>query len=267
MYATDFIYDDIPLSNWGMTICSFNGGTSLETFSLGSEISFNVASVPGKSRRNFYSSNYENILTATFQICKCTSNKIATPISTAELSKIMRWLNRNDSYHKFKLIQDGFENLYAEANFNVSKIEIAGIVYGLELTLTTLHPYLLEEKTEINIDLLDNNSFVIYDTSDEIGHIYPNMEVTCNADGNLIITNEFEHRATQINHCQAGEKISIDGETLIIKTDSDTHQIQADFNYTFFRLVNTFKNNKNVISVSLPCSLSLKWNPIRKIGF
>lgn len=39
-----------------------------------------------------------------------------------------------------------------------------------------------------------------------------------------------------------------------------------DFNYKFFRLVNTEGARENVITVSLPCQIDIVYVPIRKIG-
>ena len=249
-----------------MLICSFNS-PSTENVSVGANINFNLASVPNKDKRLFLGVSYDETLTATFQIAKIDCNNKASEISNIELSYLMRWLSRKDGFYRFKLIQEGFECLYALANFNVQKITIAGRVYGLELTMTALHPYLLEEQEEYNIDLDENKQFFLYDNSDEIGHTYPNMIITCKSDGDLEITNAFENRTSIIKNCSQNEEITINGEYFIISTSLPSHNIQNDFNYVFPRIANTFNNRENVITANLPCNIRMNWSPVRKVGF
>lgn len=253
-----------------MIICKFGSSDSVNIVNIGSQISFNLSSVPGKDQKSFYGTSYTDSLSCVFQICKsdCKTKGKPTQLSIEEQSHIMRWLNRKDGFYKFKLIQKGYENLYTEASFNLSKIEIAGIVYGFELTMTTLHPYLLEDETELDINTITGEEQnILYDNSDETGYIYPFMTIVCNGNGTLKIKNLFEDRVTQINNCVVGEKITIDGKNQIISTTINEHKIQNDFNYKFFRLANTYSERENIITISLPCSVNMKWSPIRKVGF
>ena len=91
MYATDFEYDGLTLSDFGMMIGSFSSpGT--ETVSSGADINFHTVSPAGSDRFRFYGTKYEEAFTATLQICKspCLSdNPYLTP---AEISGLQRWL-------------------------------------------------------------------------------------------------------------------------------------------------------------------------------
>lgn len=268
MYAADFIYDDIPLSSFGMVICKFDSASPVENLGVGSQIIFNTASVPGSDKRTSYGSSYSDTLTAVFQVCKADTFYDPLPIDMNELSQLLRWLNRKDRFHRFKLLQDGYETLYTYASFNVNKIEVNGTVYGLELTMTSLYPYLLEDETELTFLAAEENAvFTLYDSSDETGHIYPSMAITCHSAGNLSIRNSIEKRTMLIKNCKPGEEISIDGEQKIISTSLSSHQIQNDFNFQFFRIANTYFNRENKITLSLPCELTLRWSSIKKVGF
>lgn len=269
MEATTFIYDDILSSDFGLYICKFGEASGLENVTVGSQLEFNLSSVPGSDRITSYGTSYSETLMTTFQVGKFSKmTEEIEPITPNELSSYMRWLNRKDGFHEFKILQDGYENLYTEASFNATKLELCGKVIGLELTLTTLYPYLLEKQSPINIDITTaNQNFVLYDQSDEIGHIYPNMEITCKANGNLIIQNTIENRSMRISNCVQGEKITIDGKNKIISSSISSHKIQNDFNFVFFRIANTYEDRKNTISVSIPCSIKLDFEIIRKVGF
>ena len=119
MKAYDFEYDSLLLSDFGMALCSFDS-LGVETFSNGSEITFNTVSVLGGTKHELTNTEFENCITATFQICNNLCDGNSEEIDIEKSRDIMRWLNRK-SFHKFKLIDpDGeysgiyFESLHRE---------------------------------------------------------------------------------------------------------------------------------------------------------
>ena len=102
------------------------------------------------------------------------------------------------------------------------------------------------------------------DTSYEEGFIYPAMEIKVNKDGNLKIHNSVENREMYIKNCVAGEVITLDYP--VIKSSVSSHNIQNDFNWNFFRVANTYENSRNDLTISLPCSIKIKYSPIVKVG-
>lgn len=249
-------------------ICRFDA-SALDQITIGSQLTFHTAKPSGSEKRLFLGASSTETLTTTFQVAKTVPDGThPEPISNDELSSILRWLNRKDGYYKFRLIQKDFENIYTLANFNVTKIEMAGQVYGLELTMHTLFPYLLEDSACMEFETFSHNeTFSIYDHSDQTGHIYPNVKITCKAAGDLHISNSMEeHRITILNKCMEGEEITLNGDAFLISSSAG-RAIQEDFNFVFPRIANTFEQRNNDITVSLPCRLQLEWSPIRKVGF
>lgn len=109
------------------------------------------------------------------------------------------------------------------------------------------------------------------DTSYEEGYIYPQMEITIgNIDDrpinerNLTIHNSIENRESYIANCKSDEVITLDYP--VIKSSVSSHNIQNDFNWTFFRVANTYDNSRNDLVISLPCSIKIKYSPIVKVG-
>ena len=102
------------------------------------------------------------------------------------------------------------------------------------------------------------------DASYEEGYIYPQMEITVKADGDLTIHNSIENRETYIANCKSGEVITLDYP--VIQSSDSSHNIQNDFNWTFFRVANTDDNSRNDLVISLPCSIKIKYSPIVKVG-
>lgn len=264
MKSYDFEFDGLRLSDKGYTICKFDSD-GVETVSNGSQITFNTFSTMNGIKHELTSSTYEDCLSATFQICKspCIYGDLEE-ISIDELRDLMRWLNRK-RFHKFKLMDIEYSGFYFEAAFNISKIEINGKIYGLELEMITNRPFALQEDVSFVIES-DGNDTVhsFYSKSDDEGYIYPDMEITIEADGDLEIYSITEDRTMRILNCVKGEVITLDYP--IIETSVSNHKIQNDFNWIFFRIASSFKNKENKITTSLPCSIKITYSPIIKVG-
>lgn len=104
----------------------------------------------------------------------------------------------------------------------------------------------------------------INDTSYEEGFIYPYTEIIINESGNLKIHNSIENRESYIANCIVGEVITMDYP--VIRSSISSHNIQNDFNWNFFRIANTFDNSRNDLTISLPCTIKIKYSPIVKVG-
>lgn len=263
MKCYDFEYDGRKLSEFGFILCDFDS-KSVETIQNGSEISFNTVPFQYGSKHELTSVSYDDCLSATFQICKHPCLYDETEISVESIRDIMRWLNRK-SFKKFKLIDEEYFDIYFEASFNVSKIEIGGAVRGFELDMTTNSPFAHKEPVTMYIEnTVDNGEKTIVSESDEEGYIYPEMEITIDKDGDFEIYNELEDRTMVINGCKKGEVITIDYP--IIRSSLNSHKIMNDFNFMFFRISRTYEDVNNRITMSLPCRMKIKYSPIVKVG-
>ena len=304
MKAVDFEYNGKRLSEFGFMICSFDS-KGVETVS-GSEISFNTVSTFNGSKFELTSAVYENCLEATIQICKNICSGEALEIQPREFRELTKWLNRK-KFLKFKIFDENYYDLFFEASFNISRIEVNGKLVGLELQVKTNRPFPLKEPKIITVSCSDEKevygwekykgnsklgyvtsensnaypsgmhtdgySYIsvgqvyidsINDTSYEEGYIYPYVEITVNEDGNLKIHNSIENRETYIANCKAGEVITMDYP--IIQSSLSSHKIQNDFNWNFFRIANTYEKSRNDLTISLPCTIKIKYSPIVKVG-
>lgn len=263
MKSYDFEYDGLNLSDKGFIICKFSSD-GIETFSNGSYITFNTVSTLRGSKHELSSTEYGECLATTLQICKHPCRTENAEISVDEMRDVMRWLNRK-GFHKFKLLNDEYINIFFEASFNVSRVEINGRLVGFELEVITNRPYALHEPISITIkNLQENGEFKIHSQSDDEGHIYPEMEITINSDGDFEMINSFEGRTMRIANCKAGEVITMNYP--IIQSSLVEHKIQNDFNWQFFRIANSFRDRVNEITISIPCTIKLKYSPIVKVG-
>ena len=271
MYATDFEYAGQFLSDFGFIICSFGGSRGLETVSAGSEITFNKVSRNHGKIYSLVNTQYDGCVQASFQICKnpCVFNK--QQIVSDEYREIIRWLNRKEflDFQPFDAAKDDREEIHFKASFNVNKIILNDILCGLELIMETDKPFGYGALRNFKRKFKANEAgkvWTLRDYSDEIGSIYPKIVVTCNANGELKISNSDEGCEMIIKNCKKGEIITIDGDNQIISSSLplESHDIAADFNYDFFRIGNSFAGRENKIAVSLPCELNIAYCPIIK---
>lgn len=263
MKAYDFIYDNRNLSDFGFTICDFDA-KGLKTVSNGSNITFNTVSTMHGTKHELTSVEYENCLEATIQICKNYCSSDIREISSVEFRELTKWLNRK-KFLKFKILDEDYIDLYFEASFNISKIEFNGKLYGLELEVITNRPFALKEDKIINVkNTVENGRHSITDTSHEEGFIYPYTEITIIEDGDLNIHNSIEDRDTYIANCTAGEVITMNYP--VIQSSISSHNIQNDFNWNFFRVANTIDNSRNDLTISIPCTMKIRYSPIIKVG-
>ena len=263
MKAYDFEYDGLNLSDKGFMLCSFDK-SKIDTVENGVEINMEISPFYNGDVNYILTANYESTLTATFQICKnpCTGEDLN--ITVDEVRDMASWLCRK-GFHKFKIFDDDYLNVYYEATFNMSRIIRNGNVIGLELEMITNRPFGVMEDTVINIkNEVENGVENFYSISDDEGFIYPKVKITIKQDGDLKISNIFVQRDTIIKNCKAGEIIEMDYP--VIKSSLESHKIQNDFNWNFFRIENKFKDKRNLIQISIPCEIEMVYSPIAKIG-
>lgn len=265
MKANDFEYDGKSLSSYGFVICHFGGSNGLETISNGSQITFNTVPTQNGVKHNLIGTQYEDCLETTIQICKNSCFGDSMEISNFEFRELVQWLNRK-KFLKLKILDENYIDLYFEATFNISRIEMDGKLYGLELEVKTNRPFALKDPKIITIQNTEaNGKYSINDTSHEEGYIYPKVEITIKQDGDLTIHNAIENRDTYIRNCKNGEIITMDYP--IIKSFNSSHNnIQNDFNWNFFRIANTYENSRNDLTISLPCTIKVEYSPVVKVG-
>ena len=280
MGFTDFEYNGQRLSEFGCILCTINGNTGAETVDVGNKIKFNTINNQTKNNSNrfkLYQSTYDEIFTKSFEICKNDCNDANNKYFTDdEVRKIVRWLNQK-RFHKFRMIYpDGqYSNIYYNGSFNVQLIVLGERVIGMSLSFECDSSYGFYEPITYYMDFSDtNNEFVVYDQSDEAGHIYPkDVRIEILEDGNLTISNSLDDDKVIINNCINGEIITFNICTKSISSNKRDSTIQNYFNYNFLKVVNksdefTSEEDyaRNVYSTNLKCIISFSYSPIAKIG-
>lgn len=267
MEVLDFSYDKRLLSSFGFIICHFDGAIGKETLDAGSQITFNTVPQHGGSRVCLTGSKYETCIQSTFHICKnpceCGDDM---EITSYEYRDIVRWLNRKRflPFCFYSESQD-IETIWYDASFNIKKLISDGKVYALELTMTTNSPFGYGTPIVLTLECDSApQNYTVRHVSDEIGHTYPDLEITCKQDGDLQIINHTMECSLVVRNCIRGEVINIDGMNQIISSSSPTHKIYNDFNFVFLKIGNTYRNNANKIEISQPCTIKMTYRPIIK---
>jgi len=272
MYAMDFEYDGALLSSHGYIACLFESSGGFNSVSAGSEITFNTVSSFGGKHHILTGTTYENCLTATFDICKDPDVYYGRDryISSAEFRMLMRWLNRK-KFLPFRVVDTDHlaEPCYYDVSFNIERLTIGEETIGLRLTANTNRPFGYgEEKVFEWTAGSGGSTYVIEDTSDEIGYIYPKVKIVVNESGNMKWQNtQTLSETTVINNCTSGETITIDGNILYISSADSNRKIVDDFNFVFPKIGNSYDNQTNEININLACNVTLSYIPIIKESF
>lgn len=284
MRALDFTYDGKSLSEYDFIVCDFNYDSGVVEADPGSVISFSKVSRDGGRKYGLTGTRYESCLATSFDICKdpekCSPDEME--ISDIEFRKLGKWLNRRE-FLKFNFKADSKSNkaqstiegksnetqstdvtVYFNASFNLTKLTIGEKLYGVRLSMETDSPFGYGEEIETTL----NESGTISVSSDEVGYICPKIEIKLSQETDEFqIKNELGGQQIcdmRINNCSAGETITVNSETQIITSSNTSHKIYDDFNYDFFILGNTLSNSVNEITISSPCTVTVKYCPVIK---
>jgi len=242
LFACDFEYDGRYLSDFGFILCTFDGSSGSQVVDTGSSIQFNKVSMNHGKKFSLTSSQYNDCLQATFQICKDPKENLTDAemmITKDEYRDIARWLNRGE-FCKFQVIYDNNDDVYDtepcyyNASFNLQRIVVDDRVFGIELQMETDMPFGYgAEVTRTLTASVTNLSMIVYDSSDDVGYTYPDIELTCQSNGDYTITSTPEGTTTTIANCTSGEVIHLYGDTKIITSSLDSHNVAADFDLYF----------------------------------
>lgn len=267
MHALDFEYDGQLLSDYGFIICDFESKKGFAFESAGSNLTFTKTPFRRGKRHGLVNAKYEECIQTVFGICKNPDIFDDMSVTNDEYRDLIRWLNRSE-FLKFSVIYEDIsyhEPCFYTGSFNVEKVKVSDVLYGLKLTFESDKPFAYGKEQIKTYEVSDTSALIkIRDLSDEIGYTYPKLNIECKADGDLSIINSFTGCNSIIRNCTKNEKILLDCENHIIETSVPEHDVYDDFNYDYFCIGNSFNNRDNYISVSLPCSVEIRYSPIIK---
>ncbi len=266
MIIDDVMYDGTLFSDLGYTICDFDfsGGFNITPVATG--LTFNQVSINGGKRHALVNTNYEGPLEFEFGVCKNREMSDEYIISEEEFEDLVYWLNRG--YFAEMVLYGDMGELHFNASSNVQKVYLGGNLIGIEVSVTTDRPYAFSETERVTRRTTEKNQTINVSYYSQQPETFPEIEIECLENGDLIITNDLTGSVTEIKDCKKNEKISMSGETLIAQTDNTTHELWNSFNFVFptlgFIYKNGLKETKNKITISLPCTIKFTYRPIVK---
>lgn len=267
MYAEAFEFNGVNSRDVGICILNFDGFNTDGTATVGDEIQFITSRTACSDRLNFHGSNREQTLKMTFQIGKDSTSATDMEFTRSELAFLKAWLERRDGYHFLRFFQKGYEDTYFYCQIHIEWIRVNSMIVGAELSVTCNAPYGYSGIQGIDVKLDDGESFIVYNDSDEQGGLeidQVEIGITKGSDCTLTLTNQLENiytlagqpdtsgasrnHVTQIQHCNQGEQIIIDGLHHRISTSKEHQQnhtngcVSEDFNFCYPRLINISTN-------------------------
>lgn len=265
----DFIFDGERLSEKGYMMCY--DGVDDEELSVSSMV-YDTIKASLSDVVHKVSHTYDENYTRTFAIMKSPCIDQEYFLTEDDISLMSKWLVRKQ-YKVFRYIDENEDEeeediprpVWYKVQNTLSKINYGDNVIGLTVTVNANAPYGFADETTTT---WSDDSKTIAVVTDEEGYIYPDMEITCNAAGNLTITNDRESgRITRINNVVADEVITITGGDIQQITSSVSgHDLSVDFNYVFPRLCSRYNSYDNTITTNLSSDKELSYCGIRKVG-
>lgn len=271
MYLKDFEFNGRLLSDFGCIPC-YADSSNGSTISMDSSLSFEQVSNSQTFETYSLRPKYEENITRTFDIIKYSCGNGESEIFTiTEADYIHNWL-KQEKNKKFIPIYDKSDSdtiFYYGSFTQVEAIIPAGDIIGFKVTFTTNAPWGFVDDTLFNSETTaENLSFNFYNDSHKEGYLYPDsFEIECLSSGDFKLTNNIDkNNDVIIKSCLAGEKITIKCKEKIIESSIDHKALYNDFNYSYPRIVSDYDNEVNIFTTSIPCKITIKYSPIRKVG-
>lgn len=263
IYASQFIFDGVSCDDYNLTMCSFGNSSGVQTSSAGSKIEIKTVKSPNANKWIRYNAQYSEPISFIIQVMKTDGSEI----NITEQELINRWLVRSDDYKWIQFVQDDHEDLYFNGQATSSSLlSIGNVNYGMEFNFVTDSPYGYSAERVNPYTAIDSQIITFLDQSSEIGYNYPQMTITIGTEGTFAILNKAENRLFQLTNCTVGEVITIDNENKIMTSTNLNHALYDNFNFNFFRFVNTYNNRVNELQITGNATIVFKYRLPRKVG-
>lgn len=257
-----FIYDNVNSLSMGLDVCYFNNSSQGDSISNDSKYDWTLLSLFDGAYQPFIYSHFEDTLQFEFSVCKRNCYGVDDSIfSPSEASKIKRWLNRGQSC---RLILSSALDIYYQGSFNVTQVIYSSNIVGFNLTFKSDRPFGSKMISPYSGTVTKDSPIIVIDQSDNIGYVYPSLQLTLKESGDLKLTNKIDNRQTIVKNCTTGEILNFT-DTQQLFTSLPSHNVLDDFNFVFQRITNTFNNAVNEISSNLSCDYVMTYVPSSKV--
>lgn len=262
LFNKNVIIDDFVSSNYGLLLLSFDyDGESEDDFALGGSIETVFL---GNSRiSTLTSAKYQQYLTPRLTLVRQNGSYIETPLLREVVSKLSgknrwSWLQVYDNSYGETL---NYRCVITEISCKKINGKIAGII--IDFQCDSMYAY--TKKYQYKRALTNaNNTITLINSSDELNdYLYPKVTITTDDSSEMFtVKNGSDNNyTTRIENVVAGETIELNGSLSEIAS-TNTNNILDRFNFHFIRLV----PGKNTLTFSSPCTVTLEYRLLRKVG-
>jgi hypothetical protein len=236
-YASEFIYNGVPSSNFGLTISDTNVSDELSL--PGANVSIISQEIYRKPKVYLFGVKQTPVLTIPISIFKYPE------ITAEEASVVSKWLFGQMDYKKLQIVQPDMQNIYYNCILTDPQIiKIGNIIRGFRATITCDSPYAWEFPKKIRYNYPFNNYYIetvakINNSSDSPDYIYPKMNIAINIFGGSVklINHTDNNRIFEITNLEQGEVLDIDNNMQTLKSSFYINHLKDLYNYNWFRYV------------------------------
>lgn len=255
--ATEFTYDGVFSSEYGLKIATFDGATLEET----SYIVPNIEVAKSATSQKFYYIDKTYDSPPEFEFAVVSEGAIHGEM----LREILLWLDARKGYKPLVVFQPGLDEFTYNCIFSVNNlIYHAGCCVGLRLTATFDSNYVSGKPIVLQLSGNgEEQDAVLYNDSDNVdAYIYPKVEFS-SIDGALSVINltDDEVRKFEFSELIPNAKYTIDNELKIISGDGKN--LLEKFNKRWFRVL----RGKNQLKIRVNGSLTITCPKYVKINF
>lgn len=260
--ATSFVFGDLSLKSFGLSLCSFDGGGEA-SISLPYVPSYTTEKPPAHYRWQMAGSKYETPITFSVSIGKtCGPNHL---ISRDEERALAKWLTACPDFQEFHFEDydtdwdDSFGISYFVHVTSLEKEMLGGNCIGFTVEFTADSPFGFSSPITAR---LSAGVTTIYVDSDSNDAIYPHLVLTANAPGNFSIQNLTNGSFSRFHNLSAGEKLTMEKTGSGLLSSLPSHAILDDFDKNWISLT----DGANELLVEGDASLTLTYREPRKAG-
>lgn len=254
-YATQFVFDGVPLERYNLFLANFDSGVIENNFGGDIEI------IEEKTRNKNYFYGVKQNGNLTFPLAMMSEN----PLDYYDVSAIGQLLFNRLDYKYLQIIQPDLEGIFFKCILtNPKKISIGNQVYGFKCDVYCgeINGW-TDEFTVINQSITSPNQSIVFNNlSDLEGYIYPKVVFTTSSTTtSFSIKNSSDgDRLFSYTGINSNETITTDNDLKIITSSTGLNRLQK-FNLNWFRVKSGFNNliiNGNVSSLKIICRFPKK---------
>jgi len=235
-YASNFIYDKIPSSNYSLKISDTSSDSEISM--AGANVTIISQDIYRKPKVYLYGVKQSPVLEIPISIFKHSE------ITAQEATYISKWLFGQMEYKQLQIIQPDMQDVYYNCIFiNPQVVKIGNIIRGFRATISCDSPYAWTFPQIIYYNYSPNTYYIekniiINNTGDSPDYIYPKMEIKMNTfGGDIKITNFSDsERVFEIKNLEKDEILSIDNDMQTISSSLGINRLSNITGYKWFRL-------------------------------